>query len=110
MKNLFTYKEYYGTIEYSIEDKVFHGKLAFIDDLITYEAKSAEQLEKEFQYDVDDYLKSCKEFGKEPQKSFKGVFNVRIKPNLHRLAAIKAKQENISLNKLVEKSVERYVV
>ncbi|MBT4937188.1 type II toxin-antitoxin system HicB family antitoxin [Candidatus Peregrinibacteria bacterium] len=109
MKNLFKYKGYLGTIEYSLEDKIFHGQLAFIDDLITYEAKSVKGLEKEFQHDVDDYLRFCKEVNKEPQKPFRGVFNVRIKPALHKLAAIKAKEENISLNKLVARSVEQYV-
>lgn len=109
MKNLFTYKGYFGTVEYSAQDKVFHGQLAFIEDLITYEASSIEDLETVFQQDVDNYLRFCKEVKKEPQKPFRGVFNVRMKPALHKLAAIKAKEEKISLNKLVEKSVEQYV-
>ena len=37
---------------------------------------------------VEDYLVLCKEAGKEPQKTFKGSFNIRISPELHKAAAI----------------------
>ena len=39
------------------------------------------------------------------EKQYKGSFNVRIKPELHREAAIVAKRNNISLNQLVERAI-----
>jgi len=33
---------------------------------------------------VEDYLETCKALGREPQKVYKGVFNVRIEPELHK--------------------------
>ena len=45
-----------GEIRYSDEDKCWHGKLLGINDLVTYEAESPEQLEEEFKIAVDDYL------------------------------------------------------
>ena len=38
-------------------------------------------------------------------KTFKGSFNVRIRPELHRRAAIKSTELGISLNQLVEKAI-----
>ena len=39
-----TYKEYQGTIEPQLDDNTLFGKLAFIRDLVTYEAETLEQL------------------------------------------------------------------
>jgi hypothetical protein len=44
--------------------------------------------------------------GKEPDKEFKGTFNIRISPELHRKAALKANQLGISLNQLVSDAIE----
>lgn len=101
------YKNYHGTIEPQLDSNTLFGKVAFITDLITYEAKDLVQLKKEFETSVDDYLAFCEERGKEPSKPFKGSFNVRIDPNLHRAAAIAAK--DMSLNAFVAKAIESEV-
>lgn len=58
---------------------------------------------------VDLYLQSCVEDGKEPDTPFKGVFNVRLDPELHRRVAEMAMEEDLSLvNKALEKEVSNY--
>ncbi len=42
----YTYKGYQGSVETSIEDGVFHGKILFINDLVTYEAHALKALKK----------------------------------------------------------------
>jgi len=61
MLNNFTYKNYTGSVEYSHEDKCFFGKIKSISDLITFEANTKEELEKNFQKAVDDYILTCKQ-------------------------------------------------
>jgi predicted HicB family RNase H-like nuclease len=56
-----------------------------------------------------DYIETCRKSGKTPDKEFKGSFNVRVKPDLHRLAMAKPKAARISLNQLVERALEREV-
>ena len=102
MNNLLEYKGYYGRTGYSAEDRCFYGKIEFISDLITFEAATANELEREFRAATDDYLETCREVGKEPQKAFKGLFNVRISPELHRKAALTALKKEVSLDKFVE--------
>ena len=104
--NIVKYKGYIGTVEYSPDDKVLYGKIEHINDLVTFEAKTANDLEKNFRATVDDYIETCRQLNKEPQKTFKGTFNVRIKPKLHRKASMVSLQRNISLNKLVEQALE----
>ena len=48
----------------------------------------------------------CREFGKEPEKEYKGQFNVRIPSELHRKAVIYAREKNVSLNEFVTTAIE----
>ena len=105
--NTITYKDYIGSISFSAEDEAFYGKIEHINDLITFESDNAHDLKKAFEVAVDDYLLFCKEKGVEPDKPFKGSFNVRIKPHLHKLACQRAIQQGMSLNKFIETSLEK---
>ena len=42
--SVLTYKTYIGSIEVSVEDECLHGKILFIDDLITYEANTVQEI------------------------------------------------------------------
>ena len=66
MTKVMKYKEYTGSINYSDEDKTFHGKILYINDLVSYESTNRKKLKKEFRISVDDYLEFCKENGKKP--------------------------------------------
>jgi predicted HicB family RNase H-like nuclease len=74
-----------------------------------FEGSSVKELKKAFHEAVDDYLETCKEMGREPQKPFKGSFNVRIPSELHRKAVERATRMGVSLNQLVQKALEEKV-
>jgi len=105
MKNIMEYKDDFAKIEYSSNDDLFFGSILGINDSITFEGKSIEELRIAFQEAVDDYLDMCRKIGKEPQKFYKGSFNVRISPEVHRKAILLARSNKISLNKFVEKAI-----
>jgi predicted HicB family RNase H-like nuclease len=107
--NTITYKGYVGSIQFSQEDEVFFGKIEHINDLITFESDNAHKLKEAFEEAVNDYIKFCNEKGTKPEKPFKGSFNVRVSPSVHKLAFIKAKETGISLNKLIERAIEKEV-
>ncbi|MFT3728337.1 MAG: type II toxin-antitoxin system HicB family antitoxin [Terricaulis sp.] len=100
------YKGYVGTVQLSETDNVFHGKLSNIRDLVTYESANAKGLVKAFHEAVDDYLADCKADGREPDKPFKGQFNVRTSPELHRAYATLAELRGPSLNEVVSTALE----
>jgi predicted HicB family RNase H-like nuclease len=93
-----TYKGYSGSVEYSAPDRVFHGKLIGITDIITFEGTSVEELERDFRDAVDDYLASCSEQGMEPQKPYSGKFVLRLSPEVHQDASIAARRAYSSMN------------
>lgn len=109
MENVLRYQDFVGKVQYNANDKVFHGKLAFITDLITFEGSSVTELETAFVEAVDDYIDLCEQAGKKPEKSFAGSFNIRMNPELHRQAAIVSLEKGLSLNQLVVDAVSRYV-
>lgn len=108
-KNILEYKGYYGKIEYDSEDEVLYGKIEFINDLVTFEAEDIKGIKQAFFDAVDDYLDICERYNKQPNKSFKGSFNVRISPSLHRNISIAALQNGMNMNQFVEMALENAV-
>lgn len=106
MNNFMEYKAFYGTVEYSDTDKMLFGKVLGVNGLVSYEGQSVAELRADFEAAVDEYLEMCREAGILPEKVYKGSFNVRINPELHRKASIAASAKNISLNKYIEAAVE----
>ena len=109
MKNTISHRGYTALIEYSEDDYVFTGKILYVKRSISFEGETLKELRGAFVNAVDEYINYCKKKGIEPDKPFKGSFNVRISPELHRKAAIKAAEEGISLNKMVENAIRRFV-
>ena len=107
MNNTMEYKGYVGSVEFSEEDALFYGKVLGIRALISYEGTNAAELVADFHGAVDDYLELCAQSGMEPEKAYKGSFNVRISPELHKQAVIAAMSHNMSLNSFVETSIQQ---
>lgn len=105
MSNLLQYKDYYASVEFNTEDNVFHGKILAITDLVNFEGTSVTELIEAFHEAVDDYLETCATLGKEPNKTYKGSFNVRIPSELHKKAALFAAMQNISLNDFIKSAI-----
>lgn len=109
MKNILEYRGYYTKIEFDADSKVLRGKIEGINDYVDFEARDILHVEEEFHSAVDDYLAFCKEVGKEPEKEYKGTFNVRISPDLHKKLALFAFQDGCSLNAEVEKAISIFL-
>ncbi len=107
--NILEYKGYHTKVEFDSEECVLRGKIEGINDLVNFECEDIKRVEKEFHEAVDDYLEFCKEVGKEPDKEYKGTFNVRINPELHKRLANMAMKNGDTLNATVEKAIQEYV-
>ena len=105
MSNVMNYKGYTGSVEFSEEDHIFYGKVLGISSLISYEGENATDLLNDFHGAVDDYLNECQAAGKDPEMAFKGSFNVRISPELHKKIYIYASTHNMSMNHYIESTL-----
>ncbi|WP_092600670.1 type II toxin-antitoxin system HicB family antitoxin [Ralstonia sp. 25mfcol4.1] len=106
MSDMLEHRGYYGSVSFSVDDRLFVGKIEFIDDLILFDGENVSDLEAAFKDSVDAYLSFCAEQGKEPCTTYKGTFNVRVGSDLHRKAAVAAKKNNQSLNDFVKYAIE----
>ena len=109
MKPVFEYKGYLGSAEVNVVDNIVYGKLLFITDVVTYASNDPKNLKTAFEEAVDDYLKTCSEFGDEPNTPFKGTFNVRVGPDRHRKIALASNQQSTSLNDWICQSIDTYL-
>lgn len=106
MKDILKYRDFIGSVHFSTNDEVFHGKLIGIDDLVTFEWNSVVELKNSFEEAVEDSLELCSNVNKSPNKSYKGTFNIRIKPVLRKQAARRSMELGVSLNQFVELAID----
>ena len=109
MDNLITYKGYYGSVQFDSDQEIFYGKVEFIRDLITFEASDAKSIIPSFRDAVDDYLDSCNLLNKKPNVPFKGSFNIRISPDLHRKLGVYAASHHNSINNIVKTALIEFL-
>lgn len=96
--NTMRYRDYTARIEYSDEDSCFVGHIAGIRDVVGFHGESVAELRTAFEEAVDDYLETCAQLGRTPQKPYSGKVLLRIDPALHARAAARAEAEGKSLN------------
>ncbi|MEG2253102.1 MAG: type II toxin-antitoxin system HicB family antitoxin [Clostridia bacterium] len=109
MNNIMEYKGYVGTVEFSQEDSIFFGKVMGIRALVSFEGSTAKALVEDFHSSVDAYLALCDQQQQLPEKAYKGSFNIRISPELHKQAAICAAAKKTTLNRVVETALQNYI-
>ena len=109
MSKTLTYKGYDGSVEYSAEDRLLHGRILGIRDMVLYDGASIREIEKNFRGAVDEYLAFCAAEGKTPDVPFKGSFNVRIPQDLHQRAARYAEEHEMKLNAVVQQALKEYL-
>lgn len=106
ISNTMEYKGYYGSVNYSPEDDILHGKLLGIKSLVSYEGHSIKELKDDFEFAVDDYLELCKNEGIEPEMPCQDEIHIKLDPETRLKATMIAQSENISLDKLIELSLK----
>lgn len=95
------YQNYTGIVEYDPNGKIFTGEVIGVRDVITFQGRTPEEIERSFRAAVDFYLDLCLQDGVSPQKPFSGRFNVRLSPEVHRQIAERAALQRVSLNQWV---------
>ena len=107
--NVLEYKGYHTIVRYNSESNTLHGIIEGIQDYVDFECSDLKDVRKEFCDAVDEYLDYCEQVGKEPDKEYKGSFNIRIQPDLHKKLAIEALSNNESINRTVERAIALYL-
>lgn len=107
MNSMLEYKGYHASVEYDAEDNIFVGEVFGITDSLNFHGTSVTELKEMFEQCIDNYLELCEKIGKNPDKEFKGTFNIRIPPEMHKKAALEAAKQKITLNQYVMKAINQ---
>lgn len=105
MGNTVKYKDFIGTVEFNSKRNQLEGEIKGIKEQVTFSGTHVDELRDSFRKAVDEYIQKCEELGKAPQKSYKGSFNIRIEPGLHKQATYQSIEKGISLNQFVENAI-----
>jgi len=98
------YNGYIGTVE--AEDGVFVGRVAGLRDVITFEGTTFAEVERAFRESIDDYLAFCAQRGEPADRPYSGRIPLRVSPDTHRRAAMRAQAEGLSLNQWIARRIE----
>lgn len=99
------YRGYTGIFEFDPSIDAFHGRVLGLQDVVTFEGRSIDEIRKEMEESIEDYLALCEDVGKEPERPYRGEFLVRTTPEVHRAVASAAEAEGMSLNAWVETAI-----
>jgi len=106
--NIMQYKGYYAKVEYDADENIFVGDVIGINDTLAFHCDNTKQIEDIFHHCIDEYIKTCEEVGKVPEKSYTGSFTVRVEPEEQRIAVLCANANNISFNQYVGRALTEY--
>ena len=106
---MLTYKGYHAKVSFHEEDGLFVGEVFGINDSLNFHGRSVDELTASFHDCIDNYLDACAKFHKNPDKEFKGSFNIRIPSDLHRRLALEATRKNLSLNQFIKNTLSQAV-
>ena len=107
--NTMTYQGYTARIEFDERDGIFAGRVLGLRSIISFHGETVKQLRSAFKAAVDDYLADCEEQGISPEKPASGKVLLRVPPEIHSKALIKAQASGKSLNQWATEALERAV-
>ncbi|MCU0510397.1 MAG: type II toxin-antitoxin system HicB family antitoxin [Anaerolineae bacterium] len=103
--NLMTVDGCNARIEYKPETDMFRGEILGLNGGADFYGKNPKELRQEFKKSLAEFLEVCAEKGIEPRRSYSGMFNLRIPPELHECPAIAAQAEGKSINTLAAEAL-----
>jgi predicted HicB family RNase H-like nuclease len=107
--NHMTYRGYTARVEFDGRDNLFVGRVLGARDSISFHAAAVDALRREFELSVDDYLDYCAESGLAPDKPASGKILLRVSPEVHAAALVRAQAQGKSLNQWAGEALDAYL-
>lgn len=68
-----TSQGYRGSVRFDDAAEIFHGEVAGVRDVVTFERRTVDELTTAFQESIDDYLEFCRSRGEDRTSRIGGV-------------------------------------
>jgi predicted HicB family RNase H-like nuclease len=102
-----THRGYSARVHYDERDDVFVGRILGLRSIISFHGKTVAELRREFAVAIKDYLDDCAEQGISPENPASGKLLLRVPPEVHTRALIKAQSVGKSLNQWAMEAIDR---
>ncbi len=89
---MMNYKGYLARVIFDDEADIFHGEIANIRDVVTFQGQTVTDLRNAFEESVEDYLDFCRELGEKPNPPFSGQLTVRLSKEQHKAVVMAAEK------------------
>jgi len=109
MSSTLHYRGYDGSVQYSAEDKMLHGRILCSRDMISFGGADLIELEANFRDAVDEYLDFCAETGRTPDEPNPLEVDIVLKGDLKTQALRFAQEHNQQLDAVVNDAVQEYL-
>ena len=105
------YKDYIAELEFDESVDRLHGRVVNCGayPIATFEATDVDGIRREFHCSIDEYIKSYREDGIKPRKSYSGKLNVRLGPDQHLRVVHSAAESRLRLNSWIVQALEQSV-
>ena len=109
MKNVMKFGEHSAVISFDPEIQMFRGEFSGLNGGADFYADSIENLRKEGETSLRVFLDYAKEKNISLKKQFSGKLVLRLKPEIHQKYKLLASAKNVSLNQLLNETLEKAV-
>lgn len=107
--NTMNFQGYTARVEYDERDDIFVGRVLGLRSIISFHGKTVAALRRELSAAVKDYLVDCEAQGISPEKPASGKLLIRVPPEVHSRALVKAQALGKSLNQWATEALEHAV-
>jgi predicted HicB family RNase H-like nuclease len=107
--NTMTYKGYTARIEFDDRDNIFVGRVLGVNAIIGFHGEDVTNLRADFEAAIDFMIEDCKARGVPTEKPSSGKLMLRVPPELHAAALVKAQAVGKSLNQWAIDALSREV-
>jgi predicted HicB family RNase H-like nuclease len=101
--------KYTAIISYDPDIGMFRGEFVGLNGGADFYADNIKDLRKEGQVSLRVFLDFAKEKGIQPHKKYSGRLVLRLKPELHRKYKVLASAKQVSLNQLLNDTLEKAI-
>ena len=84
------HKGYMAQAVFDAEGELFHGEAIGLNDVVTFEGRTVDELMQAFRDSVDDGLSFCRDLGREQERAYRGELLMRVGPEVHGKTALSA--------------------
>ncbi len=109
MNELLHHRGYDGSVLYSAEDHLLHGRILGIRDFVLYDGHDVETLEQNFREAVDEYLQFCDEDKRSPGKPLLDPEEIRVSEPLQQRISRFAAEHHVALTHVVEQALTEFL-